>query len=172
MDKIISTFHLDWKLIIAQLVNFTVVVLVLWYFALKPLAQKMAERTKTIEKSLETAKKISDDLMKAEEEKQQKIIQAKNEAKKIIDEGRQIVLADRQKGLQEAKNEVKKIIDEGRSQISVERTKMFQEVKNDLAVLVIDATAKILGNKMNEKKDQELIDDALAKLESSKTINS
>ena len=51
MDSIIETFHLDWKLFLAQVVNFTIVVFVLWRFAFKPLAKNLAERTRTIEKA-------------------------------------------------------------------------------------------------------------------------
>ena len=57
MDSLISTFHIDWHLIVAQLVNFAVVILVLWRFALKPLGKLMDERGQTIAGGLENAKK-------------------------------------------------------------------------------------------------------------------
>ena len=53
MDSLISTFHIDWHLIVAQLVNFAVVILVLWRFALKPLGKLMDERGQTIAGGLE-----------------------------------------------------------------------------------------------------------------------
>ena len=60
MESIIKTFHIDWKLMIAQIINFAIVVGIIWYFAIRPLIKKMTERTKTIEKSLEDAKKIEE----------------------------------------------------------------------------------------------------------------
>ena len=66
MDSLISTFHIDWHLIVAQLVNFAVVILVLWRFALKPLGKLMDERGQTIAGGLENAKK-QEDLLKAQQ---------------------------------------------------------------------------------------------------------
>src|ERR1035437_937357 len=63
MDSIISTFHIDWKIIIAQMVNFAVVFVVLYIFALKPLSKLMAERAEKIKGGIDDAKK-SDELLK------------------------------------------------------------------------------------------------------------
>ena len=53
MDSIINTFHIDWKIIIAQAVNFGIVFVVLYIFALKPLNKLMAERAEKIKKGVE-----------------------------------------------------------------------------------------------------------------------
>jgi F0F1-type ATP synthase membrane subunit b/b' len=52
MDSIISTFHVDLKLLIAQVINFGIIFFVLYKFAFKPIAKIMQERTNTIEKKL------------------------------------------------------------------------------------------------------------------------
>ena len=57
MDSLITTFHIDWKMIIAQLINFVVVFFVLYRYALKPLAKLMEERGTTIEDGLKNADK-------------------------------------------------------------------------------------------------------------------
>ena len=73
MQSIISTFHIDWKIIIAQAVNFAVVFVVLYIFALKPLNKLMSERSDKIKKGmndakanaalLEETKKLSDEIL-------------------------------------------------------------------------------------------------------------
>ena len=65
MDSIISTFHIDWKIIIAQMINFGVVFVVLYIFALKPLSKLMTERGEKIETGISDAKKSSKLLQKA-----------------------------------------------------------------------------------------------------------
>ncbi len=52
MESIISTFHIDWKIIIAQAVNFAVVFIVLYIFALKPLSKLMAEEVRKFQREL------------------------------------------------------------------------------------------------------------------------
>ena len=62
MEELIQTFHIDWKLLIAQLINFAIVLFVLWKFAIKPLSKTMDKRTNDIEKSIDDAKKIEENL--------------------------------------------------------------------------------------------------------------
>ena len=50
MDTIIESFHVDFKLLIAQAINFLIVFLVLYYFVFKPLLKVMKERSEKIEK--------------------------------------------------------------------------------------------------------------------------
>ena len=56
MESIISTFHIDWKIIIAQMINFVIVFVVLYIFALKPLSKLMKERGEKIAKGIDDAK--------------------------------------------------------------------------------------------------------------------
>ena len=65
MESIIETFHIDWKIIIAQAINFGVVFVVLYIFALKPLSKLMAERSERISKGIEDAKKSKELLEQA-----------------------------------------------------------------------------------------------------------
>ena len=157
MESIIQTFHIDWKLIIAQIVNFTIVVFVLWFFALKPLAQKMSERTQSIEKSLEEAKIISENMKKSEEEKAKIVHEARRESQKIIEESKFIALAEREKNIQETTSQVQKVVLDGKKQIAVEKEKMIEEVKNEALDLVILATSKILEEVVDKKVDQKLV---------------
>jgi len=164
MDSIISTFHLDWKLMLAQLINFAIVVFVLWYFVFRPLGQKMTERTKTIEKSLAEAKEISQKLQETEIEKQAIIVNARKESKKIIIQAKTIAEDERQKSINGAKTEVKKVIDEGKNQLNQEKEKMVGQIKNEIADLIISATTKVLGKTVDKKIDQGLIKDALEQI--------
>jgi len=168
MDSIISTFHIDWKLMLAQLVNFAIVVFVLWYFVFKPLSEKMSERTKTIEKSLADAKKAAENLRKADDEKREIIRSARQESQNIIEESKKIAEEERQKSITSAKEEVKKIVQDGKSQLISEKIKMVTEAKSDLADLVLLVTAKVLGKTMDKKIDRQLIDGTLSELKDKK----
>src|SRR4051812_38811909 len=84
MDSIISTFHIDWKIIIAQAINFAIVFLVLYKFALKPLGKLMAERSGKIEKGLDDAKTNAMLLEKSQAEYQKALEKARAEANQIF----------------------------------------------------------------------------------------
>jgi F-type H+-transporting ATPase subunit b len=164
MESLISTFHLDVKLIIAQLFNFAVVALVLWFFALKPLIKIMTERTKTIEKSLADAKKIEDRLAKTEAEKRQIIDATKKEAANILEETNKKAESSKKEMVEKAKSEIESLISKGKQQISSEKEKMLADVKAELADLVVSATQKVLGEALTKEVDKKVVEEAIKKI--------
>lgn len=164
MDELIKTFHIDYKLIVAQLINFVIVVGVLWYFAFKPLTKKMNKRTNAIEKGLEDAKKVEENLAKAEELKDEKLAAARAEAEKIITEAQKISEANRQEVIEKTKKETEKIVGEAKNQISAEREKLQKELKGEVADMVVAATEKVITEVLDSEKDKGLIKKALEKI--------
>jgi len=164
MGEIISIFHLDIKLILAQLVNFAIVVFVLWYFALKPLSKTMSERTGKIEKSLKDAEQINANLKISEAEKNEIIKTARIEAEKIISDSRLIIDQDKKTATDKAKAEIKNIIESSRKQIEADKKKMYEEIKSDVAELVEQAVLKVLGRAMDKKINSELIDSTIKEI--------
>ncbi|OGY49030.1 MAG: ATP synthase F0 subunit B [Candidatus Buchananbacteria bacterium RIFCSPHIGHO2_02_FULL_45_11b] len=164
MDSIISTFHIDYKLMLAQLVNFGIIVGVLWYFVFKPLAAKMTERTKTIEKSLDEARQIADNLKSSEQRHQEAIKAARQEAEKIIGQANALTAAEKQRSVETAKEEVKKVVAAGKKEINKEKEKMLAEVKTQVADLVVSATGKLLEKISDKKIDANLIKETLKEI--------
>lgn len=164
MDSIISTFHLDLKLIIAQLVNFLIVALVLWYFALKPLIKVMQDRTTKIENSLAQAKEIETNLAKANLDRQQMLNQTQKEAEDIINKAKTLAESKKKEMVSLAKQEVEKVVADGKIQINEEKEKMMVDLKNEVADLVVLATEKLLQKKVDTKQDKELINQALLEI--------
>ena len=80
MESIISTFHIDWKIIIAQAINFGVVFVVLYIFALKPLSKLMAERSEKIARGMDDAKTNATLLEKTKAEYDEVLVKARAEA--------------------------------------------------------------------------------------------
>ena len=84
MESIISTFHIDWKIIIAQMINFVIVFVVLYIFALKPLSKLMKERGEKIAKGIDDAKNNAVILEKTAKEYEDVLTKARIEANNIF----------------------------------------------------------------------------------------
>src|SRR3989339_168099 len=92
MNEFIATFHIDWKLMIAQIINFALVFFVFYLLAAKPLGKLVKNRTEEIQMGLSDALKSRELLQKASEEykentiKLQKIaMEAKKELQKDLE---------------------------------------------------------------------------------------
>ena len=161
MDSIISTFHIDWKIIIAQAVNFGIVFVVLYIYALKPLAKLMAERAEKIAKGIDDAKKSDEMLQKAAEEYNQNTIKLRQIS---IDSEKEL-----QKDLEKLKAEnlerIKKDNDEWiknqSKQMEIDKRNIIESAKNEIVSLAVLMAQKLIGKtdyKFDEKAVKELHD--------------
>lgn len=147
-----------------QLFNFALVACIIWYLILKPLTKKLNERQSLIEESLENAKRIQENLVQSETKYQSRIDEAKVEANKILEratvEAGQV--ADSMK--EKAKVEIETLVDHAKNNIRVEKDAMVSALKTETVNLVVSALEKILAQKIDSKKDKEMIEQVIDKL--------
>lgn len=157
MDSFIETFHIDWKIIIAQAVNFAVVLFVLNFLLIKPLKKMMKGRTETITGGLNDAKTNAELLKKTKEEYNEVIQKAREEAHTIFQEGKHDAEKKKTEMLEEARKEVETMITSGKKTLESEKTKMIEEAKVEIVSLVVSATEKLLESNPSEKFDEKIL---------------
>ncbi len=163
MEELIKTFHIDLKLIIAQLVNFGIVLFVLKRYAYGPVLKMMQERTDKIEKGMADAESAGKKILEIAEKEKQVLIEARKQAQEIVTKAEEIAKKNKEEIITEAKNQSEKILSDSAKKIEQEKNQMMQEVKGQIAELVIAATGKVIGEKMDEEKDAQLIKNAIEK---------
>ena len=168
MEDLIKTFHIDWKTLIAQLVNFSIVLVVLLVFAVKPIMKLMKAREDKIARGLQDAEAAEMKLQEAEKEKKTAINVGRKEAQKIVNQAERDVEEVKQKKMEQAQAEVKKVIEDARRQIKNEKEQMVRGVKDELGELVMLAVGKISKDGINEKTHQKMINDAIEEVKASK----
>jgi len=161
MDELIKTFHIDLKLLLAQVVNFVIVLWVLYKFAYKPILKTLNDRTSKIEKGLKDAETANKKVLEIEEREKEMLANAKKETQVIIAKAEETAKKNKDEIIIEAKTQADKILEDAKKKIEDEKVKMVQEVKVEISGLVISATEKVLGEKLDEAKDNELINNAL-----------
>lgn len=157
MESLISTFHIDLKLFIAQLINFAIVFSVLYFMAFKPLVKTMSERTEKIDKSLKDADEIEKRLVLTEKDRDEIIKAAKVEANVIVEEAAKRGDEKRNEALVKAKEEIGQVINAEKAKLVRDKAETLKEIKQEVADLVIMTVEKLLNEKMTGDKDRELI---------------
>ena len=160
----IATLGINWKLFLAQFVNFSVIAFVLWKWAWKPLVKLMDERSAKIEKSLEDAKRIEEELKKAHDRREQILLEAKKEAKSILETATKNADALRAEMMAKARSETEKIVADAKLAIAHEKEQMLTDIKVHVADLVIMTTEKVLQEKIDGKKDRELVETSVRRI--------
>lgn len=161
MDELIKTFHIETSLLIAQIVNFAIVLGVLYKFAYKPVLKVLNDRTKKIDKGLKDSEMAAKKLGEIIEKEKETMINAKKEAQEIIKKAEMDAKGNANSLMLEARNSADKLLDDAKKQIEQEKEKIISEAKAEVANLVILATEKMIGEKLDVNKDRELIEKSL-----------
>ena len=157
MNELISTFHIDIKLIIAQLVNFAIVLFVLKKFAYGPVLKLMTERTEKIEKGIENAENAGKKLAEITEKEKAVLVEARKAAQEIVAKAEAVAIKNKEEIVTEAKAQAEKILADSAKKIELEKNQMMLEVKGQIAELVVLAAGKVISEKMTSEKDNEII---------------
>ena len=157
MESLISTFHLDIGLFVAQLVNFALVFSVLYFLVFKPLVKVMGERTARIDKSLKEADEIEKRLADTISAKEEVLAAAQQQAEELLLEADKKAELRRQELVAKAKEEIGQVINAEKEKLAKEKAATLKEMRQEISALVILAAEKFLNEKMTGEKDQELI---------------
>ncbi|MEJ0021158.1 MAG: F0F1 ATP synthase subunit B [Candidatus Doudnabacteria bacterium] len=159
--SVLGTLGIDWKLFLAQLVNFAIVLFVFWKWVVKPLGATLTKRTEKIEQGLKNAEHMEAEKKKFEEWKTSEMKKVRSEADHILRTTTDTANKIKQETIVEAQNQANKVLEQAKSNIESEKVQMMKEAKTELATLVVAASEKILRGKLDPKKDHELIEGSM-----------
>lgn len=160
-EGLLASLGLNPQLFIFQLINFVIVIVVVWFLILKPLTKKLDERRQIIDESLDKAKEVESNLMMSEQKFQETLTQAKIEANAIIQKAHDEVEKMSKNMKDKTKKELADVIEKVKKSIAADKEEMKAEIKKETVDLVILTAEKILGEKLDDKKDEEFIRDIL-----------
>jgi len=154
MDAIISTFHIDLKLIIAQVINFAIV-LVLVYFVLgKPLMKMMRVRDGKIREGLNKAERAEKKLLEAESKKSEILTETQNSVRDILSAAEEKSKSIIDASSQEAQIQKEQILESGKKELAREKDEMTANIQKETAILIKNSLEKILSTGFT-KEDNE-----------------
>jgi F-type H+-transporting ATPase subunit b len=155
--EIISKLGINVGLLIAQIVNFLIVMGVLTYLVYKPLLRLIDARRDRVRKSMEDAERIEEQMQKIEEEKTRALTKIDKEAGDILNDARKRGEAARQELITAAQREADELLAKARKQIEEERNKVFDEVEKSITTMIIRMTQKILEREFTSDDQKRLV---------------
>ena len=164
MQELISTFHIDWRLLIAQLVNFGIVVFVLWRFALRPVMKILNERSQTIEKSLAQAAKIEAELKEVQSRSAKSLAEAKQTASVIMKQAKEQAVVWQNQKVKETETKLEALARAHEEQLQRQQVELLEQAKSELAAVVAQAAGKVIKTKLTARQDEKLIKESLKNL--------
>src|SRR5688572_21956888 len=145
MADTLQTLGIYWPKLIAQMVNFGIVLFILWKFAYRPVLAMLEQRRQKVAEAMINAEKAKEELARTEAQRQEVLAQTNAQATRLIEEARAAANQVRERETQKAVAEAAQIVTKAREAAALERVRMLADVKRELGRLVVATTSKVTG---------------------------
>jgi F-type H+-transporting ATPase subunit b len=139
-------------------VNVTFLYLVLRKILFKPVTKFMEDRSEKIRRDLESAKLATARAEALEADFNAKILSAKEEGQKIMQQSRDRAKQERDEIIAQAKADAAKIVAASRAELESERREAERLLLGTTADLTIRAASKVLRANIDSEKNRELVE--------------
>lgn len=158
----LGSLGINKKLFLAQLFNFTLILLVLWKMAYKPLLKIMNERQVKIQEGIDNATEMQTRLAAAEQDYEKKMTEAKQEAAALMTKSSEQAAVQAEQQKEKTQKDVAALVEAAKRQIEAQKVEAKQDIAKHAAQLVSSATAKLLEEEMSAEKSEKAVKDVLA----------
>ena len=151
--------------LISQIVNFTLLAVLLYFVAYKPILRMLDERSARIKQGLDDAELASRRAAEMEQEFEQRLAEARKEGQEIIAQATQMSEKARQEILEMAREEARAQVEKAKEEISRERELAMSELRQQVADLSLNISEKVIGESLDQPRQRELIAEFLEQTE-------
>jgi F-type H+-transporting ATPase subunit b len=144
MGPLFAAFGIERHLLIAQLINFAVLFLVLWYFLYRPVMKTIDERRKVVAKGVEDAQEASQALAGATEKATEITRSAESEAEGIVNTAREEAGHEKDRLMKEAQVRAEGIEKDAQARAKEAHDKALRDSEKEIARLAILAAEKAM----------------------------
>ena len=155
--------------VLAQMLNFFILVWILHRFAYKPLVGMMNARKEQIANDLASAEKSRLEAEQLKADYAAQIAKARHEAQEIVEKAHHQAKVSTAEEVAAARAQIENEKDRARQDIAIERDRAMNSLRNEVVSLSVAMAGKVVAKDMNSKTNTKLIEDAIRQLDS-KTI--
>ncbi len=155
--ELISKLGIDAKLLIAQIINFIILLVILGKFVYRPVLEKLEQRRGMIAKSAHDAKSAEELLKDIEQTRLEMIQQTKRTTLEMLELAAKSAEETKNSILESARLETQQMHEQSRVQLARDKEKMLKEASDELGRLVVQATEKIIEREFSPEDQKRLV---------------
>lgn len=153
MDKL----GIEPTLLIAQLVNFSIILFVLSKLLYKPIMAMLEKRKKTIAEGVALTESLKVEEEKLSQKREKILAETRADAREIIEEAKKQAKDEVQTIIDTARREADEIIDKGKREVISEREAMQKSVEREAIELAEIMASKLLSQSVKSDMQHEII---------------
>ena len=154
--------------LIAQIINFLILVAILAKFAYKPLMKALEDRQNRIAADIQSAEQERAAAEKLKREYQDSLAQARAQAQAIVEKAVKQAEQEATQQLQEVRSQIERERKLAQEEIIREREKALAQLRGEVVALSMAAAGKLIAKNMDSEANAKLVSDFIEKLDEQK----
>lgn len=156
--------------LIFQVLNFTIVLVLLYAWAYKPIINALENRKKKISQGIEDAHIAAEARANAERDAREIVAKAQAEANQKIREATERAEAAGREVMAQTEAAAAKAREDALAEAAQERDRMLSDVRGQIAALAMAATQRLIGEALDEKRQHSLIEEFFSGVKSGRVV--
>lgn len=164
MDAL-DNLGIHWQGLLAQAVNFLLLLGLLWLVAYKPVLRMLDRRATRIRESMERAEEIRREAARTEEQFAATLARARKEGQAIMAQASEVAERIRAEAQEEARRQAEEFLSKARAEIQRDKERAAAELRAQVADLAILAASKVVKRSLDDADHYRLVTEVLAETE-------
>ena len=157
-----SQLGLNLPLLLAQVINFFIVLVALRLFLYKPILGMLDRRAERIREGLQAADRSKEQAAEAEQEVARQLGEARQQGQALVAQAQDAANRIQEDARGQARREAESLLERARGEIQLERDQAIAELRKEFADLTVFAAEKVIGQSLDRQGHQRLIEEVLA----------
>jgi len=147
--------------LIAQLVNFAILLVVLKLFLFGPIMKMVDERNRRIQEGLQASEQAAHAAETSQDESRRILEEARAEGREAVARAQETATRLREELEAEARRSAEQIVARARAEMEQDSQRAIQALRAEFADLTIRAAERVVGQSLDRSAHQRLIDEVL-----------
>ena len=162
MEKAVEALGLNLPQLIAQIVNFFVLLFILRLVAYKPILKMLDERKQKIAEGLNAAEIARAEAASAQANIAAQIDTARKEGQEIVANAQGIATRIQADAREQSTRDREAAVERARVEIQQERDRAIADLRGEFADITVKAAEKVINQSLDRQAHQRVIDETLA----------
>lgn len=162
MDKAVEALGLNLPQLIAQVVNFFILLVILRLVAYKPILKMLDERKQRIAEGLNAAEIARAEAASAQANIQVQLDSARKDGQEIVANAQTIATRIQTDAREQSQKDREAALERARTEIQLERDRAIADLRSEFADITVRAAEKVIGETLDANAHQRIIDETLA----------
>ena len=150
--------------ILAQILNFLILVVLLRAVAYKPVARLLQQRSDKIRNDLEKAEADRKAAEQTLADYKVQLADAHKKAQDIVDKANLTARQEHDAAVAETRKEIERMKQTAQAEIENERNRAFEDMKSQIVTLSLAAAGKVVSKNIDTKENDKLVNEFISNL--------